>query len=165
VFGLAAGRNTSLLAEQIVEFRPKIVAVESEKQTVELRRKLGRARVKMLCGEQGYEEVASTGSADLVVSAITGIAGLKPTLAAIRQGKDLALANKESMVVAGSLIRKLAARSGSRIIPIDSEHSGVFQCLSVRNRKFVRKVYLTASGGPFLSVRWRSWPAKPWPKP
>jgi len=152
VVGLAAGRNTRLLAEQIAEFQPGVVAVESKKQTVELRRKLGRTRVRILSGEEGYEEVASDSRADLVVSAITGIAGLKPTLAAIRKGKDLALANKESMVVAGQLIRKMAARSGSRIIPIDSEHSGVFQCLSGKARKFVRKVYLTASGGPFLKV-------------
>lgn len=152
VVGLAAGRNSGLLARQVEEFQPEIVAVESEKQAGELKRKLGRSGVKILCGEAGYEEIASAAAADMVVSAITGIAGLKPTLAALRKGKDLALANKESMVVAGALIRKIAARTGSRVIPIDSEHSGVFQCLRGRDKKFIKKVYLTASGGPFLRV-------------
>ncbi|NPV82136.1 MAG: 1-deoxy-D-xylulose-5-phosphate reductoisomerase [Candidatus Aminicenantes bacterium] len=152
VVGLAAGRNSGLLARQVEEFQPEIVAVESEKQAGELRRNLGRSRVRILCGEAGYEEIASVATADMVVSAITGIAGLKPTLAALRKGKDLALANKESMVVAGDLIRKIAARTGSRIIPVDSEHSGVFQCLRGRDKKFIKKVYLTASGGPFLRV-------------
>ncbi|MCR4410204.1 MAG: 1-deoxy-D-xylulose-5-phosphate reductoisomerase [Candidatus Saccharicenans sp.] len=152
VVGLAAGRNSGLLARQVEEFQPEVVAVESEKQAGELRRKLGRSRVRILCGEAGYEEIASVAKADMVVSAITGIAGLKPTLAALQKGKDLALANKESMVVAGALIRKIAARTGSRIIPVDSEHSGVFQCLRGRDKKFIKKVYLTASGGPFLWV-------------
>ncbi len=152
VVGLAAGRNSFLLAEQIDEFQPEVVAVESEKQAGELRRRLGRRRLKILCGEAGYEEIASVSRADMVVSAITGVAGLKPTLAALKGGKDVALANKESMVVAGALIRKIAARSGSRVIPVDSEHSGVFQCLRGRNKKFVKRVYLTASGGPFLRV-------------
>lgn len=152
VVGLAAGQNSLLLAEQVEEFQPEVVAVESEKQARELRRRLGRRRLKILCGETGYEEIASASRADMVVSAITGIAGLKPTLAALRKGKNLALANKESMVVAGALIRKIAARSGSRVIPVDSEHSGVFQCLSGRNKKFIKRVYLTASGGPFLRV-------------
>lgn len=152
VVGLAAGRNSGLLARQVEEFQPEVVAVESEKQAGELRRNLGRSRVRILCGEAGYEEIASVAKADMVVSAITGIAGLKPTLAALQKGKDLALANKESMVVAGALIRKIAARTGSRIIPVDSEHSGVFQCLRGRDKKFIKKVYLTASGGPFLRV-------------
>lgn len=152
VVGLAAGRNSGLLAKQVEEFQPEVVAVESEKQARELRRKLGRSRLRILCGEEGYEEIASADRADMIVSAITGIAGLKPTLAALRMGKDVALANKESMVVAGWLIKKIAAISGSRVIPIDSEHSGVFQCLCGRDKKFIRRVYLTASGGPFLRV-------------
>lgn len=152
VVGLAAGRNTGLLAEQIAEFGPETVAVETESHARELRKKLGRRKIRIVHGEEGYEAVAAARKADLVVSAITGIAGLKPTLAALKSGKDLALANKESMVVAGLLLRKLAARSGSRIIPIDSEHSGVFQCLRGNNKKRVKKIYLTASGGPFLRV-------------
>lgn len=152
IAGLAAGRNTGLLTAQIKEFRPEIAAVETEYHARELRKKLGRQKIKIVCGEAGYEEVASTRKAELVVSAITGIAGLKPTLAALKSGKDLALANKESMVVAGALIRKLAARSGSRIIPVDSEHSGVFQCLRGYKKRLVKKVYLTASGGPFFRV-------------
>ncbi len=160
VVGLAAGRNTGLLAEQIAEFGPETVAVETESHARELRKKLGRQKIRIVHGEEGYEMVAAARKADLVVSAITGIAGLKPTLAALKSGKDLALANKESMVVAGSLLRKLAARSGSRIIPVDSEHSGVFQCLRGNNKKRVKKIYLTASGGPFFRVPLEELPKK-----
>ncbi|MDH7492946.1 MAG: 1-deoxy-D-xylulose-5-phosphate reductoisomerase [Candidatus Saccharicenans sp.] len=152
IIGLAAGGNTGLLAEQVAEFQPELVAVESEPKARDLRQKLGRRKIKILYGEEGYREVATARRTQLVVSAITGIAGLKPTLAALEKGKDVALANKESMVVAGALIRKTAARSGSRVIPVDSEHSGVFQCLMGQNKKFIKKVYLTASGGPFFRV-------------
>lgn len=152
ITGLAAGRNTSLLCEQVEEFQPELVAVESEAKALELRKKLGRCKVKIMAGEEGYRVVATSRRTELVVSAITGIAGLKPTLAALEKGKHVALANKESMVVAGALIRKIAARSSSQVIPIDSEHSGIFQCLRGQNKRYIRKVYLTASGGPFFKV-------------
>ncbi|MBC7350653.1 MAG: 1-deoxy-D-xylulose-5-phosphate reductoisomerase [Candidatus Aminicenantes bacterium] len=152
ITGLAAGSNTGLLAEQLPEFKPELVAVESEARARDLRKKLGRQKVKILYGDEGYREVATSRRTELVVSAITGIAGLKPTLAALEKGKDVALANKESMVVAGALIRKAAAGSGSRVIPVDSEHSGIFQCLRGQNKRFIRKIYLTASGGPFFRV-------------
>ncbi|MGB4705004.1 MAG: 1-deoxy-D-xylulose-5-phosphate reductoisomerase [Candidatus Saccharicenans sp.] len=159
VVGLAAGRNIGLLASQVEEFQPEVVAVESENLAGELRKKVGK-EVKIVYGESGYQTVASWKKADLVVSAMTGIAGLKPTLAALESGKYLALANKETMVVAGALIRKIASKSGSRIIPVDSEHSGVFQCLRGNNKKQVKKIYLTASGGPFFRVPLEELPKK-----
>ncbi len=159
VVGLAAGRNIGLLASQVEEFQPEVVAVESESLAAELRKKVGK-EVKIFYGESGYQTVASWKKADLVVSAMTGIAGLKPTLAALSSGKDLALANKETMVVAGALIRKMASQSGSRIIPVDSEHSGVFQCMRGNNKKQVKKIYLTASGGPFFRVPLEELPKK-----
>lgn len=152
ITGLAAGSNTTLLCEQVKEFQPELVAVGSEAKARELSKKLGGRKVKILYGDEGYRVVATSRRTKLVVSAITGIAGLKPTLAALEKGKHVALANKESMVVAGALIRKTAARSGSQVIPIDSEHSGIFQCLRGQNKRFIRKVYLTASGGPFFKV-------------
>ncbi|MGB9892873.1 MAG: 1-deoxy-D-xylulose-5-phosphate reductoisomerase [Candidatus Saccharicenans sp.] len=152
ILGLAAGRNIGLLAKQIEEFNPRLVTVEKKIDAQRLSREISRRNIKILYGDQGYQEIASMGQADLVISAITGIAGLKPTLAALEAGKNLALANKESMVVAGALIRKVASQTGARIIPIDSEHSGIFQCLSGQKKKYVKRIFLTASGGPFFRV-------------
>lgn len=152
VVALAAGRNIGLLAEQVKEFQPEVVAVATEAEANGLAKFLEIGQTQILPGDYGYEQVASIEKADLVVSAITGIAGLKPTLTALKNGKTLALANKESMVVAGALIREQAARTGSQIIPVDSEHSGIFQCLLGQEKRFVKRVYLTASGGPFLRV-------------
>jgi len=152
VVALAAGRNIDLLEKQVLEFKPQLVAVERETEAWKLRKRLGSQKVEILHGDRGFEAVVSARGSDLVVSAITGFAGLKPTLAALKKGKDLALANKESMVVAGALLRKTAARNGAKIIPVDSEHSGIFQCLNGRKKKFIRKIYLTASGGPFFRV-------------
>ncbi|MDD8031301.1 MAG: 1-deoxy-D-xylulose-5-phosphate reductoisomerase [Acidobacteriota bacterium] len=150
VVALAAGQNIGLLAEQVKEFQPEVVAVATETKANGLAKLLETGQTQILPGDYGYEQVASIEKADLVVSAITGIAGLKPTLTALKNGKTLALANKESMVVAGALIREKAARTGSQIIPVDSEHSGIFQCLLGQEKRFVKRVYLTASGGPFL---------------
>jgi 1-deoxy-D-xylulose-5-phosphate reductoisomerase len=152
VAGLAAGRNLSLLIRQAKTFRPRVVSVEREADAVKVRRALAGLKIEVLAGSQGAEAVASRADSDIVVSAITGVQGLRPTLAAVRAGKTVALANKESMVVAGPLLRKEAARSGAVFIPVDSEHSGVFQCLAKESRDAVRKVILTASGGPF----WRT---------
>ncbi len=150
VVGLAAGRNIGLLKEQVSRFDPQIISVEREKEAAELREFFKNTSMNILSGEEGAEEVARYGENDIVVSAITGIKGLKPTLAAVRSGKRLALANKESMVVAGPLIQDEARTSGAEIIPVDSEHSGVFQCLMKENRAGIKKVILTASGGPFF---------------
>jgi len=149
---LAAGQNLSLLKQQVEEFQPKAVAVKAEEDARKLRQAVKKTGLKVYAGEKGLEEVVCFPEIDLVVSAITGVAGLKPTLKALEQGIDVALANKESMVVAGPFLKKVAAKKRARIIPVDSEHSGIFQCLNGRPLKSVRKVYLTASGGPFLRV-------------
>ncbi len=150
IAALAAGSNLALLAEQVREFRPRFVSVSRPEDAARLKSLLGRIRLEVASGPEAAVEAACRPDADLVVSAITGIAGLRPTLAAVRAGKTVALANKESMVVAGKFLRRAAARSGSVILPVDSEHSGVFQCLAGQNPRLVRRVILTASGGPFL---------------
>jgi len=147
VVGLTANRNHGLLLEQMERFRPLAVAVPEGAAA------LGPARyspVEVLEGEDGLAAVASMGGADFVISAIVGYAGLGPTLAAIRAGKDIGLANKETLVVAGEIVIGEARRSGSRILPVDSEHSAVFQCLEAADRNFLNKIILTASGGPFV---------------
>jgi 1-deoxy-D-xylulose-5-phosphate reductoisomerase len=150
VTGLAAGANRALLENQIREFRPVLVSVDRAEDAAALRRDLGRRGPEILSGPEGAEAVAAETTAEVVVSAITAFNGLRPTLAAVRAGKIVALANKESMVAAGALLRREAKRSGATFIPVDSEHSGVFQCLSGQKSSDVRRVTLTASGGPFL---------------
>lgn len=150
VIGLAAGRNTQLLEQQIEKFRPKIVSLGGKEEALEFRRRLKGKSIEITFAQEGAEQVARFDENDIVVSAIPGIAGLRPTLAAIEAGKKVALANKESMVVAGSLILALAADTGAQIIPVDSEHSGIFQCLAKEKKDKVKKVTLTASGGPFF---------------
>ena len=150
VSGLAAGRNVRLLHKQIEKFKPKIVSVEREKDADELSRLCKDLPLRVVFGEVGAEEVACFEENDVVVSAITGIKGLRPTLAAVKAGKRVALANKESMVAAGPLIQDEARKSGSEIIPVDSEHNGIFQCLMKERKENVKKIILTASGGPFL---------------
>jgi 1-deoxy-D-xylulose-5-phosphate reductoisomerase len=150
VMGLAAGSNRTLLESQIREFRPALVSVDRAEDAAALRRDLGRRSPKILSGPEGAEAVAAETAAEVAVSAITGFNGLRPTLAAVRAGKIVALANKESMVAAGPLLRREAKRSGATFIPVDSEHSGVFQCLAGQKPSDVRRVILTASGGPFL---------------
>jgi len=152
VIGLAAGANRDLLLAQIREFCPGLVSVAKAEDAAALRRALGRRKPEILWGTEGAETVASQREGDVVVSAITGFNGLRPTLAAVRAGKTVALANKESMVAAGALLRREAKRSGAAFVPVDSEHSGVFQCLAGREPGEVRAVILTASGGPFLQT-------------
>lgn len=152
VVGLAAGSNTSLLLEQVARFKPDIVSVKTREGADHLRRNLPDPSVRVVFGQEGAEEVAGSGANDIVVSAITGIDGLKPTLAAVRAGRRVALANKESFVAAGALLQAEAAKSGAEIIPVDSEHSGVFQCLAKERRDGVKRVILTASGGPFFKM-------------
>lgn len=150
VKALAAGKNGRRLSEQIERYRPLFVSVSGREQAAEIRTAARRAGTKVVYGPEAAEEIAALDGVDLVVSAITGMAGFRPTLAAVEKGTVLALANKESMVVGGPIIRAAVRRSGARIIPVDSEHSGVFQCLRRENRKRVRRVILTASGGPFF---------------
>ena len=151
VVGLTAGRNTQLLEKQVEKFRPKIVSLEKKEEAEDLRRKFKGKSIQVTFAQEGAEEVASFSENDIVISAITGIDGLRPTLAAVQQEKKIALANKESMVVAGPLIQDRIRKFGAQLIPVDSEHSGVFQCLAKEKMENVKKVTLTASGGPFFS--------------
>lgn len=146
--GLAAGRNVELLAEQIREFSPAKVAVMS----VELADKLAEETgpdTDILYGKDGYKELAAMPESDMVVSSMVGAAGLIPTIAAIEAGKDIALANKETLVAAGALVMDMVKQKGVKLLPIDSEHSAIFQCLQGYKDSQVRKILLTASGGPF----------------
>jgi 1-deoxy-D-xylulose-5-phosphate reductoisomerase len=152
VIGLTAGYNLELLLNQYEKFKPEIISLEKEEDALELKRRIGDPSLRITFGQEGAEEVAGFEGIDTVVSAITGIKGLRPTIAAVKAGRKLALANKESMVVAGALIRDLARQNGARIIPVDSEHSGVFQCLSKERIEDVNRVILTASGGPFFKL-------------
>lgn len=152
VVALAAGQNVSLLKKQIEKFRPKLVAVSTKKNALKLREALTtKNKVKILYDEKGLQEIASLPAADIIISAISGAAGLMPTLAAIEAGKDVALANKETMVIAGEIVTKRAKKKGVKIIPVDSEHSAIFQCLQGQPHKNLRRIILTASGGPFLN--------------
>jgi len=152
ISALAAGSNLRVLARQIREFKPALVSVARAEDAGDLARLVGPTRTFVTFGPAGAEDVAAFEGNDIVVSAITGTSGLRPTLAAVKAGKPVALANKESMVVAGPLLRREARRSRAPIIPVDSEHSGIFQCLAGEDRASVRAVTLTASGGPFLRV-------------
>ncbi|MEA2013843.1 MAG: 1-deoxy-D-xylulose-5-phosphate reductoisomerase [Thermodesulfobacteriota bacterium] len=153
VTALAAGRDLSLLKRQIDTFRPEIVSVIDDEHGDKLRDMLENPAVpKIVSGDNGYREVASWGKTDMVVSAISGAAGLSPTIEAIDAGKDIALANKETMVMAGELVIDRAAGRGVNIVPVDSEHNAIFQCLKGHNKNEVKKLVLTASGGPFLTL-------------
>ena len=152
IVALVAGENTELLLKQIEKFRPKVVAVKSKEAALKLRTALtAKNRVKILYDVEGMREAAAHPSADIVVSAISGSAGLIPTLAAIEAGKDIALANKETMVLAGEIVTQKALKKRIKIIPVDSEHSAIFQCLEGSRRENLRRIILTASGGPFLN--------------
>ena len=153
VLALAAGRNTDLLKLQIAEFRPQVVAVSDDDHAAKLRKEVSpSANVAVLSGPEGYREVASLKGADMVISALSGSAGLLPTLEAIDAGKDIALANKETMVMAGNIVMDKSREKGVTILPVDSEHSALFQCLAGHRHEEVKRLILTASGGPFLSA-------------
>jgi 1-deoxy-D-xylulose-5-phosphate reductoisomerase len=156
VTGLAAGQNVQVLAEQIRQFRPARVSVANETVAAHLRELVSREEAPaILWGPEGAREVAVASGADLVVSAMVGAVGLEPTLAAIEAGLPVALANKETLVAAGSLVMAAAKARGVPIIPVDSEHSAIFQALQGQRREEVRRLWLTASGGPF-----RAWDAE-----
>jgi 1-deoxy-D-xylulose-5-phosphate reductoisomerase len=152
VVALAAGKNIALLKKQIEKFKPKVVAVSTKETALQLHDSLtNKNKVKIFYDKEGLKEVASFPSADVVISAISGSAGLIPTLAAIEAGKDIALANKETMVMAGEIVTRRAIKKRVKIIPVDSEHSAIFQCLEGQKSKNLRRIILTASGGPFLN--------------
>lgn len=150
VTALAAGKNIDLLAEQIRKFRPLEVAVLGDQEAESLKERLGGGqKTRIVSGREGVIHLATLEEVDTVISAITGAAGLVPTYAAIRAGKNIALANKETMVMAGPLVMEEAKRRGVAVLPVDSEHSAILQCLQGHARDDVRRVILTASGGPF----------------
>jgi 1-deoxy-D-xylulose-5-phosphate reductoisomerase len=148
VDGLAAGNNTALLLEQVHRFKPRRVSVSTAALAEEIRSSLP-AGVELFSGAQGLQEIAAGGDADTVVTAVVGSVGLQSTLAAIESGKHIGLANKETLVTAGHLVTELAARKGVALLPVDSEHSAIFQCLNGENREDVAGITLTASGGSF----------------
>lgn len=149
VTALAAGNNIRLLEEQIRKFMPKLVCVWNEEKAKELAVSVGDLPVRVVSGMEGLIEVSTEPSADIVVTAVVGMIGIRPTIAAMEAGKDIALANKETLVTAGHIIMPLAKKCGVNILPVDSEHSAIFQCLNGENKKTIHKVLLTASGGPF----------------
>lgn len=148
VVALAAGANVDLLIKQALEFLPELVSLRSPNDVARVRTALPSS-IDVVCGEEGAIQVATHVKAHVVISAIVGAAGLVPTMRAIAAGKTLALANKESMVIAGELMSKLALKHGVKIVPVDSEHSAIFQCLNGESADDVAHLILTASGGPF----------------
>lgn len=149
VTALAAGSNVDLMEKQVREFGPTLAAMWTEEAAGDLRGRLGDLPVRVVCGMDGLLEVASQEEAEVLVTAIVGMIGIRPTIAAIEQGKNIALANKETLVTAGHIIMPLAAEKGVSILPVDSEHSAIFQSLHGENKERVSKILLTASGGPF----------------
>lgn len=149
VTAMAAGSNVELMEKQIREFHPALVAMWTEEAAGNLRRRIKDLPVRVVCGMDGLLEVATHEEAEVLVTAIVGMIGIRPTIAAIEQGKNIALANKETLVTAGHIIMPLAAKKGVSILPVDSEHSAIFQSMHGENRARVEKILLTASGGPF----------------
>jgi 1-deoxy-D-xylulose-5-phosphate reductoisomerase len=148
---LTAGSNTRLLAQQARKFLPDSVVIGNTSNYHQLKDALKDIPVKVFAGDEAIEQIVTGSNIDMVVAAMVGYSGLKPTISAIKAGKKIALANKETLVVAGEIIKKLVKESGSRIIPVDSEHSAIFQCLAGESGNPVEKITLTASGGPFLN--------------
>ena len=149
ITALAAGSNIRLLEEQIRRFRPKVAAVWSEERAEELKARVADLDVRVEAGMDGLIAVATEASAQVVVTAVVGMIGIRPTIAAIQAGKDIALANKETLVTAGHLIIPMVRERGVRLLPVDSEHSAIFQCLNGEHGNRIHKILLTASGGPF----------------
>lgn len=152
VVSLAAGSNIEMLEKQIREFKPQIVCVYNEKKAEELKIKVSDTDVKIVTGMDGLIETAVIKTADIVLTAVVGMIGIRPTIAAIKAGKDIALANKETLVTAGHIIMPLAKEYGIRILPVDSEHSAIFQSLQGNKKSQLSKILLTASGGPFRNT-------------
>ncbi|MCG2705362.1 MAG: 1-deoxy-D-xylulose-5-phosphate reductoisomerase [Candidatus Omnitrophica bacterium] len=151
VSGLSAHSNIPLLARQINEFKPSVAAISDESLVRELRKRI-RHHTTTLAGKTAHEELAGQKDADIIMVAITGSASIRPAYSAVSHGKDVALASKEALVSAGHLIMREAKRRNSAIIPVDSEHSAIFQCLMGNNAAVVRKLYITSSGGPLWNV-------------
>ncbi|MDO4678711.1 MAG: 1-deoxy-D-xylulose-5-phosphate reductoisomerase [Eubacteriales bacterium] len=149
VLGISAGSNVELLEKQVREFRPRLVAVWKEEAARELAVRIADTETKVVSGMDGLLEIARMPETEILVTAIVGMIGIRPTMEAIRAGKDIALANKETLVTAGHLIMPMAKEYGVKILPVDSEHSAIFQALHGENPKEIEKLLITASGGPF----------------
>jgi 1-deoxy-D-xylulose-5-phosphate reductoisomerase len=150
VVGLAGGHNVELLRKQALEFRPELVSVAESKVAQRLSAELKSEGIEVLHGEDGHVAVATLPNAEMILSAMVGALGFIPTLSAISAGKDVALANKETLVVAGPIIAQEVSRNRVRLLPVDSEHSAIWQCLEGQKKESIRKLILTASGGPFF---------------
>ena len=149
IFGMSAGSNIDLFAKQIRKFKPRVVALFDIKKIPTLKERISDLDIEILSGEEGSITVATLPEADVVVSGVMGSAGLLPAIHALKSGKNLALANKETLVIAGELVLREAKKTNSQIIPIDSEHSAIFQVLNGEKKERIKKIILTASGGPF----------------
>ena len=149
IIGMSAGSNIDLFAKQIRKFKPRVVALFDTKKIPTLKELIADLDIEILSGEEGTITVATLTEADVVVSGVMGSAGLLPAIHALKSGKNLALANKETLVIAGELVLREAKKTNSQIIPIDSEHSAIFQVLNGEKKKRIKKIILTASGGPF----------------
>ncbi len=151
VVALSAGKNLKRLVGQLKSFRPSLVSVAREGDVDELRTLVPDFEGEIVWGNEGLNAVATHAEADMVVAALVGAVGLPPTLAAIKSGKDVALANKEALVIAGEIMTQAATESGVNLLPVDSEHNAIFQALHGHKKSQVKRVILTASGGPFLN--------------
>lgn len=149
VVGLAAGANIDELERQVREFQPRLVSLRSEADCRELRMRLADMEVQVIPGMEGLLQIAEMEESEILVTAIVGMIGIRPTIAAINRHKDIALANKETLVTAGHIIMPLAAKMGVSILPVDSEHSAIFQSMQGENKDRVSRLLITASGGPF----------------
>lgn len=154
VCALTAGKNIDLLERQIRQFRPRLACLAEEQATLELRCRVADTNCRVVWGQEGLAQAAAMPEAQVVLNALVGVAGLRPTIWALEAGKQLALANKESLVCAGQIVMELARRKGIRILPVDSEHSAIFQSLGDRPVSWIRRILLTASGGPFFGKSW-----------
>ena len=149
VVALAAGSNVKLLEEQIREFKPKLVSLQSEEACEDLKARIADLQVEVVPGMEGLIRIAEMEESEILVTAIVGMIGIRPTIAAIKKKKDIALANKETLVTAGHIIMPLAAQMGVSVLPVDSEHSAIFQSMQGENKERISKLLITASGGPF----------------
>ena len=149
---LSARNSTSLLIEQALEFSPRTIVIGNPDRYTQVRDALASTSVNVTTGEEALEEAVASPETDMVLSAMVGISGLGPTINAIRHGKEIALANKETLVVAGHIITRMAAANGVKLLPVDSEHSAIYQCLAGEAHNPIEKIYLTASGGPFRGM-------------
>ena len=147
---LAANTNVKLLEQQAREFNPKVICIYEESKFLDLKQRLSDTDIKVLCGMDGLCEIASTDDVDIMLNSVVGMVGLLPTISALNKKTTLALANKETLVVGGELVTKLAKENNVKILPVDSEHSAIFQCLQGNKKDQLNKIILTASGGPFF---------------